>query len=128
MKHAVAQPGRSGVRCEQRASGSGADAAESGGGSGKRRARSQRPPDETHDAGETDGERRTRPRTQAYHGSYDEVCRRSARETCVIKYLDRGGQRKRGAATMVVGTATVERIVRGKYDWRDRDLPAPRRR
>ena len=54
---------------------------------------------------------------------YDETRRRNKRsKTTHNAYMDRGGGvGRRGAkrSAIVVGTAVVERTVRGRYDWRD---------
>ena len=41
--------------------------------------------------------------------------------------MDRGTCRggKRGVAAMIVGVATVDRVVQGRYNWRDRGMIAP---
>ena len=54
------------------------------------------------------------------HG-YDEVKRRGKRQRTEARYVERrkgerGRNLKRG---IVVGPVTVERIVRGRYEWRD---------
>ena len=59
---------------------------------------------------------------------YDETKRRETRPRRT-GYMDRGGQgygarAKRGHAAIVVGTAVIERIVRGRYEWRDGGLRA----
>ena len=57
---------------------------------------------------------------------YDETRRREVRQRRT-GYMDRGGQgygarAKRGHAAMVVGKAVIERVVRGRYEWRDGSL------
>ena len=36
-----------------------------------------------------------------------------------------GTKRGRGVAAMIVGVATVDRVVQGRYNWRDRGMIAP---
>ena len=56
---------------------------------------------------------------------YSEAKRRATRQcTRRIGYMDRGQQgnnrrAKRGHAATVVGTAVLERVVQGRYKWRD---------
>ena len=57
---------------------------------------------------------------------YDETKRREVRPRRT-GYMDRGGQgysvrTKRSHAAMVIGTAVIERVVRGRYEWRDGGL------
>ena len=63
--------------------------------------------------------------------NYDEVQRRGPRRAVEGKgHMDRGTCRgvKRGVATMIVGVATVDRVVQGRYNWRDRGMIAPEER
>ena len=70
----------------------------------------------------------SRPKRQRAEPHYDEVTRRGPRVSTEARgYMDRGNGRggKRGVAAMIMGEAAVERVVQGRYDWRDRGLPAP---
>ena len=55
--------------------------------------------------------------------NYDETRRKNKRrKTTHHAYMDRGGGvGRRGAkrSAIVVGTAVIERTVRGRYEWRD---------
>ena len=68
------------------------------------------------------GQRRRRQPVNGGHG-YDETTRRKKRRRGgdEVRYVERrkrmwGGDLKRG---IVVGPMTVERVVRGRYEWRD---------
>ena len=65
-------------------------------------------------------------RRRAQVGTYDETTRRAVRQRTRLGYMDngRGGGHKRTA--IVVGPATMERTVRGRYEWRDSELAAQR--
>ena len=56
--------------------------------------------------------------------AYDETRRRKARRTGTRGYMDRGARdwagNKRGA--IVLGGAAMERVVAGRYEWRDRGM------
>ena len=70
------------------------------------------------------GEGRTRKRP----ATYDETRRRAARRKEPRGYMERsgrGGGRKR---VLPSGGLVVDRVVRGRYEWRDSLLPAKRRR
>ena len=73
---------------------------------------------------DTDGARPTRS-SNKWPVDYSETRRRVARQcTKRVGYMDRGQQgnsqrTKRGHAATVVGTAVVERVVQGRYAWRD---------
>ena len=70
------------------------------------------------------GEGRTRKRP----ATYDETRRRTARRKETRGYMERsgnGGGRKR---VLPSGGLVVDRVVRGRYEWRDSLLPAKRRR
>ena len=57
--------------------------------------------------------------------SYDEVVRRRPRRTGPRGYLERSGSRVvagNAIAARVMGTAAVERVVSGRYEWRDSGL------
>ena len=57
--------------------------------------------------------------------SYDEVTRRKPRRAGPRGYMERSGSRVvtgGGIASRVVGTAAVERMVAGRYEWRDGGL------
>jgi hypothetical protein len=67
----------------------------------------------------TDRERRKRK-----HTSYDEIKRRKRRCTPKTGYMEKG-RNKRTVTTrdaIVVGSRTLDRIVGGRYDWRNGDL------
>ena len=54
--------------------------------------------------------------------SYDETKRRAPRRTGPRGYLERSGSRTAAGsaiAARVLGAAAVERIVGGRYEWRD---------
>ena len=57
--------------------------------------------------------------------AYSETKRRATRQcTRRVGYMDRGQQgnnrrAKRGHAATVIGTAVIERVVQGRYKWRD---------
>ena len=66
--------------------------------------------------------RAKRPRT---HASYDEVKRRKPRRVGPRAHMERSGSRVvagSGIAARLVGAATMERIVGGRYEWRDGGL------
>jgi hypothetical protein len=82
-----------------------------------------------HGSGETGGETTQR---RSAKRKYDATQRRRPRKARRKGYMDRGGWRgvKRSAATEV-GPATIERVVQGRYEWRDgamRPLEGARRR
>ncbi|MDC0526127.1 hypothetical protein OAO87_03915 [bacterium] len=57
--------------------------------------------------------------------SYDEVTRRKPRRAGPRGYMERSGSRVvvgSGIASRVVGATTVERMVEGRYEWRDGGL------
>ena len=55
---------------------------------------------------------------------YDETRRRKARRVDVGGYMDRGGRAWAGnkRSAIVLGGAAMERIVAGRYEWRDRAM------
>ena len=58
--------------------------------------------------------------------SYDETKRRQRRKTHPWRYLERGNGRGAKRHAIVVGPAVMERIVDGRYEWRDANLKRPR--
>ena len=64
--------------------------------------------------------------------TYDQIKRRQRTRTAITIYLERRegrGLQKRRA--IIMGTATIERIVKGQYEWRDggmRDTKGKRKR
>ena len=66
-----------------------------------------------------DGKRKRRA-----EGAYDETRRRGARRTTPRGYMDRGGRDWAGCkrSAIVLGGAAVERVVAGRYEWRDRGM------
>ena len=71
-----------------------------------------------------------RSRRHRLHVRYDETKRRGPRRAVTSSaYMERGsGTRRSGAKrhAIVVGAATVKRVVRGRYEWRDGGLTATR--
>ena len=66
--------------------------------------------------------RAKRPRT---HASYDDVKRRKPRRVGPRAHMERSGSRVvagSSIAARLVGAATMERIVGGRYEWRDGGL------
>ena len=61
--------------------------------------------------------------------TYDETTRRRRRAGPPPGYMDRSGGRTGGAKrdAVVVGAATMERIVRARYEWRDGGMRKRRR-
>ena len=58
---------------------------------------------------------------------YDETTRRGPRKAQRTGYMTRSGARAghmHAGATIVMGAAAVERVVAGRYEWRDSALPA----
>ena len=57
-------------------------------------------------------------------GEYDETRRRKARRVDTGGYMDRGGRAWAGnkRSAIVLGSAAMERIVAGRYEWRDRAM------
>ena len=68
--------------------------------------------------------RARRPKRQA---TYDETTRRKARRTREVAYLERGQGRGAKRNAIVLGPAAIERIVGGRYEWRDAGYKRPRR-
>ena len=74
----------------------------------------------------------TRGRRGSHVPSYDETRRKPAkrRKSGHHAYMDRGsGPRRKGVkrSAVVVGAAVIERIVRGRYSWRDSGRDGRRR-
>ena len=68
------------------------------------------------------GEKRARPA-----GGYDETVRRVRRRQGAIRYVERREYAGAKRSAIVVGAA-VERVVRGRYEWRDaKERPITRR-
>ena len=70
-------------------------------------------------------QRREKREREAPHTGYDEVRRRKARKTrTTTAYVERGNRARGGGLkrAIAIGAATVERIVRGRYEWRDGGL------
>jgi hypothetical protein len=71
-----------------------------------------------------------RPQRQRTQTQYDETRRRGPRRTTTHgAYMERGsGAGRRGTKrhAIVVGAATIERVVKGRYEWRDGGLVAAR--
>ena len=61
-------------------------------------------------------------------GAYDETRRRKARRVVTGGYMDRGGREWAGGkrSAIVLGGTAVERIVAGRYEWRDHALTPTR--
>ena len=71
------------------------------------------------------GEEPERARRQRVERTYDETKRRGTKRKHAHGYLERGrsvGGAKRNA--IVISSAVVERVVRGRYEWRDGSLRA----
>ena len=74
----------------------------------------------------------TRGRRGGHAPNYDETRRRAAKrqKRSHHAYMDRGsGPRRKGVkrSAVVIGTAVIERIVRGRYSWRDSGRDGRRR-
>ena len=63
-------------------------------------------------------------RKRKAEGEYDETRRRKARRVDTGGYMDRGGRAWAGnkRSAIVLGSAAMERIVAGRYEWRDRAM------
>ena len=60
---------------------------------------------------------------------YDETTRRGPRKAKRVGYMTSSGGRAghmHAAATIVMGPAALERVVAGRYEWRDRAMPSVR--
>ena len=60
---------------------------------------------------------------------YDETKRRGPRKAPSVGYMTSSGGRAghmHAAATVVMGPAALERVVAGRYEWRDRAMPSVR--
>ena len=60
---------------------------------------------------------------------YDETKRRGPRRAKSVGYMTSSGGRvghMHAAATIVMGPAALERVVAGRYEWRDRAMPSVR--
>ena len=55
-------------------------------------------------------------------GTYDETMRRAPRRQRTVRYMARPGRGGAKRDAIQVGAAVVERIVRGRYEWRDGGL------
>jgi len=76
------------------------------------------------DTATKDTDRRTRKRNR---DTYDQTRRRKKAKVSTTVYLernDRRGQQKRRA--IVMGSAALERVVAGRYEWRDDSMRATR--
>ena len=60
--------------------------------------------------------------------SYDETRRRNRRrhEGPTLVYLERGNGRGTKRKAILIGPAAIERIVGGRYEWRDAGFKRPR--
>ena len=52
-------------------------------------------------------------------GGYDEIARRVRRRIGEIRYVERRGYTGAKRTAIVMGAAAMERVVRGRYEWRD---------
>ena len=61
-------------------------------------------------------------------GAYDETRRRKARRVVAGGYMDRGGREWAGGkrSAIVLGETAMERVVAGRYEWRDQGMPPVR--
>ena len=60
---------------------------------------------------------------------YDETTRRGPRKAKRVGYMTSSGGRAghmHAATTIVMGPAALERVVAGRYEWRDRAMPSVR--
>ena len=70
----------------------------------------------------TTGRKRSRPA-----GGYDETARRVRRRPRTVRYVERREYARAKRSAIVVGAAAMERVVQGRYEWRDaRERPIGR--